>query len=400
MGTNMEVEVVWAFSRSVICNLSLSSKITIRELKKTISERTRVPVRFLDVMCEDKVATDTHRLHDFGDAELQMQVLRKQPTELLSMLREWYIRDWNTSRGTYPEHSAVARCDLPILECIIATDADASLVNEKHEVWPRLENQKAERAGSAVHQNCTVLHYAVLLRDAQLCKLILDHPGFQGANVCGTIKYNFLNWTALHIACDLGVKDVCLLLLRHPQFTAVWDRDFEGRTALHHAMYARQHEVVAALLDQHHDLKSHHYALDLAVESYDDCQRNYRPPSPDMQNMLVQRCAKSMSHLSPEANAFLRQPENRNMLQDSLKHCGRLLAGVHLGKGHLDLEQAVLNRFDQSTKDELAHHRYVKLQRRRRFAAKASEDNRKRMWRSKASRITSKHAVFTGYLED
>ena len=43
--------------------------------------------------------------------------------------------------------------------------------------------------------------------------------------------------------------------------------------------------------------------------------------------------------------------------------------GVHLGKGHLDLE-AIFNRFDLSTKEELAHQRHVKLQgRQRRFLA-------------------------------
>ena len=388
------MEVVWAFGRSVICNLSLSSKSTIRELKTNISEHAQVPARFLDVMCEDIVATDIQRLDDFGDADLQMQVLRKKPAELLSIVREWHRRDWYKYHDRFAVHSAVACCDLPILEYIIATDVDACLVNEMDEEWP---NEEADVwAGFEVHRNCTVLHYAALLRDANLCKLILDHPGFQGGNASCASTNRCHKGTALHIACDIGVKDVCVLLLRHPQFTAVWDRDQIGRTALGCAMYAGHHEVVAAFLDQ--DPKSHHYALDRAVESYDVCQNMYGRPSPEMQKMLVQRCVKSMSHLSPVANAFLRQPENRKFLQESLKHCGRLLAGVHLGKGHLDLEQAVLNRFDQSTKDELAHHRYVKLQRRRRFAAKASEENGKRMWRSKAPRI--KHAVSTDYLED
>ena len=371
----------------------------MQDLKTRISEDAKVPARFLLVLCEDKVAADTHRLADLGDAEVRIQVKCKKPTELLSMVREWCLRD-SAIRDHFLRGapSAVASSDLPLLEYIIARDADAKLVNEKHEVWPPQPEHPFD-----IHRNCTVLHYAAILRDADLCKLILDHPGFLRANngCKPPHRYYKEGWTALHIACDMGLKDICMLLLQHPQFTAVWDRDTRHRPALHYAIRKGHPEVVSAFLGHFQDdLKSYHCALDQAIESYELCQCMYymAENSCDMREMLVQRCAESMSFLSPVAMAFLMQPENRKMLQHALKHCCRLLAGVHLGNGHLELP--MLNRFDLSAKDELAHHRDVKLHgRRRRFLETSTPHNR--MWRSKASRmgITSKQAVSAG-LED
>ena len=400
-GVNIQVEVVWALSRAVICNLSICPSKTIKELKITISEHAKVPACFMDLICEDKVALDTHQLRVFGDGELEIQVLRKKPAELLSIIRGRYMKDWYMLEHDF-QFSAVVRSDLPMLEYIIATDDDGDLVNEKDEMWPPESEQpedwltQEEQEHRTIHRNCTALHYAALLRDVHLCKLILDHPRFQEANAHCKLPYRGYNegGTALHIACAIGIQDICLLLLQQPKFTAVWDRDADNRTALHYAMEGGHPEVISAFLEHFKDdVKSHTYTLEVLV----DCcihelfyveSANHR----EMVKLVVQSCAAALSSLPPMAIDWLMQPSNRKIFQDALKEqkdCGKLLAGLHLGNGHLDLELAMFPC--DLNKDELAHRRRVKQrERRRRFLsakAKKNTENTGRIWKSKASRI-------------
>lgn len=407
----IQVEVVWALSRGVICNLSICPSKTIKELKTPISEQAKVPACFLDLICEDKVALDTHTLRSFGDGELQIQVLRKKPAKLLSIIRGWYMQEWDrmdrcmmSEHDFHAQRSAVAGSDLPMVEYIIATDDDGDLVNEKDEMWPA-ESEQPEDFGwltreqleyTMVHRNCTALHYAALLRDVHLCKLILGHPRFQEANAHCKLPFLFYNegWTALHIACATGIKDICLLLLQQPKFTAVWDRDADNRTALHYAMKRGHPRVISAFLEHFKDdVKSHTYTLEVLVDCCIDefvCEEPAK--NRKMIKVVVQSCAAALISLPPVAIDWLMLPFNRKMFQDALKEqndCGKLLAGVHLGNGHLDLELATFP--SDFNKDELAHRRHVKQrERRRRFlSAKAREntENTGRIWKSKASRL-------------
>ena len=405
-GVNIQVEVVWALSRAVICNLSICPSKAIEELKITISEHAKVPACFMDLICEDKLALDTHRLRVFGDGELEsleIQVLRKKPAKLLSIIRGWYMKDWHRYMREHDFQLSAVGSDLPMIEYIIATDDDGDLVNEKDEKWlPESEQPEdwlawltqEEFEDMTIHRNCTALHYAALLRDVHLCKLILDHPRFQEANAhCKLPHYNE-GWTALHIACAIGMQDICLLLLQQPKFTAVWDRDADNRTALHYAMERGHPEVISAFLEHFDDVKSHTYTLEVLV----DCcihELFYNEPAnhQEMVKLVVQSCAAALSSLPPVAIDWLMLPSNRKIFQDALKEqkdCGKLLAGLHLGNGHLDLELATFAC--DLNKDELAHRRFVKQrERRRRFLsakAKKNKENTGRIWKSKASRMS------------
>lgn len=310
-------------------------------------------------------------------------------------MKDWYRYLWEDGF----EFSAVAGSDLPMLEYIISTD-DGDLVNEKDEMWPSKSEQpedwQEEHEMRTIYRNCTVLHYAALLRDVHLCKLILDHSRFQEAGAHCKLPYICCNggWTALHIACAIGVKDICLLLLRQPKFTAVWDRDADNLTALHYAMERGHPEVISAFLEHFEDdAKSRTYTLEVLV---DFCIQEYlfegSATHRKVVKVVVQSCAAALSSLPPLAIDWLMQPSNRKIFQNALKeqNCGKLLAGLHLGNGHLDLELVMGTPRDFS-KDELAHRRRVKQrERRRRFLlAKAREntENTGRVWKSKSSRM-------------
>jgi hypothetical protein len=127
------------------------------------------------------------------------------------------MKDWDRYMREHDFQLSAVGSDLPMIEYIIATDDDGDLVNEKDEKWlPESEQPEdwlawltqEEFEDMTIHRNCTALHYAALLRDVHLCKLILDHPRFQEANAhCKLPHYNE-GWTALHIACAIGIQDI------------------------------------------------------------------------------------------------------------------------------------------------------------------------------------------------
>ena len=397
-----KVEIIWALSHVVICNLTLSSAKSIRELKYTISKRTKVPLRFLDLICGDQVPSDSNRLADYGD-EVQFQVLRKKPSELLSIIRQWYINNERITSSIKRERF-FSPSDLEVVQYIIATD-DGHLVNQKDEIWPEPEDTDEDEEGNlwprypeVCHRGCSCLHYAAFLGNADLCKLILDHPGFREANASCTLGFYFYDhshgWfgsTALHIACSMGLKDIGILLLQHPQFTAVWEKDDERLTALDHALDRGDAKLVSAFLDhfQQTNQKSYSHALDLAMEYFtpdmwDTCV------FADMFEVLLQHCVASISSLSSTAIGFLTylltDPSRQKMLQKILKQDadGKWLAAIHLGKGRLDLELLMGRGW---SKEDLARERDLKLRRRR---SARDQVTGKRIWRSKAARPSLK----------
>lgn len=405
------VEVAWAVTGEMISTVRVEAHKSIWKLKEMLAKNAKTPAMFMDLMFGNQVASDSDCVLVFAsrdwtipteDLPICCLVLRKQPPRLIDITRDRFQRQRYPLTNPYPDRfPSLQLSDTNVMEYILAADGQG--VNDKDEVWSELEFlitqgqlwDDEDDEESYCYRNCTALHYAASLDEVGLCKLILDHPDFHEADSSASLAegpFCFRDgWTALHVASAAGAREVCALLLQHSKFTALQNQDDAGGlTALHLAVMFGRHDIVSDLLGGF-DLaainlrnRSGMTAVDLVLEGMEDAPCNF----------YKSKYWKMLELMVPKLDAVCWQALTENLMHESkqdvlrlFQHRGKMLAGAHLGNGHIDLKLLYHDdSMELSAKDDRAQRRHL-TQERRKKCLKAQISQKKTL--SKRNRNTA-----------